>query len=384
MISLLGCGPAATGSSVSVADSPATDREGPTVPRLDFELAAGCDHRCAHCYNVWNAKSGDPQAGYSPGRPLSTAALKALMTKAVAQSGCQHLTLTGGEPLLRPDALEVITHACSLVPSVHLITNGSHVPPRVAAGLAAAHLGSVQLTLLGGDREIHDRLKGAVCFDDTCRAALALTEAGVAVQVCFVAMRENAGELRAVMEISAALGVRALSYNRMSPTGGAIHHVARLMPTVEQIEDDLTVAQELGPALRIRVGTAMPLPPCLFHLERYPWVQFGFCSTGTASPNLVVDPAGNVRSCNLSSGILGNLVTQDWAAIMANPYPRTFRREVPDICRGCAYERTCQGGCKESGFATFGSHTHPEPLVWLALHPEARDLLAPPLPGSAA
>lgn len=348
------------------------DGEHPTVPRLDFELSTGCDHRCAHCYNVWNARPGDAQAEYDPGRPLKTAAFKALMTKAVTQSGCTHLTLTGGEPLLRADALEVVRHACSLVPSVHLITNGSHVPPAVAEGLRDAGVRSVQLTFLAADREKHDRLKGAVCFDDTCRAALALTEAGVTVQCCYVAMRENAGELEGVLELCCALGIRSVSYNRMSPTGAAIHHVGRLMPTVEDVEADLEVAQALGPRLQIRVGTAMPLPPCLFRLDRYPWVQFGFCSTGSDSPNLVVDPSGNVRSCNLSTGVLGNLVRQDWAEIMANPYPRTFKANVPEICRGCAYERSCQGGCKESGYATFGDHTHPEPFVWLALHPEAR------------
>ena len=32
------------------------------IPRLDFELTPGCDHKCAHCYNVWTADEGDPQA----------------------------------------------------------------------------------------------------------------------------------------------------------------------------------------------------------------------------------------------------------------------------------------------------------------------------------
>lgn len=342
------------------------------VPRLDFELTTGCDHRCGHCYNVWGAKADDPAGAYDPGRPLRTAAFKALMSKAVAQSGCSHLTLTGGEPLLRPDALEVIAHATSLVSSVHLITNGSHVPDGVAASLAKLGVRSVQLTLLAGERDLHDRLKGAVCFDDTCRAALALSDAGVVVSICYVAMAENAGQLGAVMELASVLGARQISYNRMSPTGGAIHNIASLMPTPEDVEDDLEVADHLAPRLGLSVGTAMPLPPCLFRSERYPNVRFGFCSTGTESPNLVVDPAGNVRSCNLASGILGNLVRQDWTEIMANPYPRDFRRNVPALCRGCAFERSCNGGCKESGYATFGDAAHVEPFVWLALHPELR------------
>jgi pyrroloquinoline quinone biosynthesis protein E len=337
------------------------------VPRLDFELSAACDHRCAHCYNVWNAAPTDPAGAYPLREQLRSAAIQKLMTKAVTQSGCTHLTLTGGEPLLAVGALELVEHATSLVPSVTLITNGSHVPPETARRLAELGVAHVQLTLLAGHRDLHDKLKGAVCFDDTVRAALDLTEAGVAVQVCYVAMRENAGQLERVMELCHLLGVRQLSYNRMSPTGGAIHHIERLMPSVEAIEADLEVADRLGRAWGIRVGTAMPIPPCLVRYERYPWVQFGLCSTGSDSPNLVVDVLGNVRSCNLSVGVLGNLVRQDWHEIMASDYPRRFVRSVPDICKGCAYERSCQGGCKESGKATFGDHAHPEPLLWAAL-----------------
>jgi PqqA peptide cyclase len=350
------------------------------VPRLDFELSAACDHACAHCYNVWNAAPTDPQGGYTVRDQLRSGAIKQLMTKAVAQSGCTHLTLTGGEPLLAAGALDLVAHACALVPSVVLITNGSHVPPATAARLAELGVSSVQLTLLAGDRALHDRLKGAVCFDDTVRAAVELVEARVYVQVCYVAMRENAGQLERVLELCHVLGVRALSYNRMSPTGGAIHHVARLMPTVDDIEADLAVAERLGRAWGIQVGTAMPIPPCLVRAERYPWVQFGACSTGSSSPNLVVDVRGNVRSCNLSTGVLGNLVHQDWDEIMASDYPRKFVRSVPAMCRGCAHERTCQGGCKESGFATFGDHAHPEPLLWLALNPEERERLVGQVP----
>ncbi|MCB9791220.1 MAG: radical SAM protein [Alphaproteobacteria bacterium] len=337
--------------------------DGVHVPRLDFELTPACDHACGHCYNVWTAKEGDPQAGFETRGQLSTRRLKQMMTKAVRESGARHLTITGGEPLLRADALEILEHACGLVPSVSLITNGSHVREDTAARFKAMGLRSVQLTLLAGERALHDRLKGAVCFDDTVRAALRLRKAGVHVQVCFVAMSQNAGELARVMELCLVLGVGALSYNRMSPTGGAIHNIEDLMPDAAQIEADLQVADTLGARWDIQVATAMPIMPCLVRTERYRHVRFGYCSTGSHSPNLVIDGKGDVRSCNLSAGVLGNVLQQDWAEIMANPYPRAFRATVPEMCRGCAYERSCQGGCKESGFARYGDITHPEPLL---------------------
>lgn len=336
------------------------------VPRIDLELTAGCDHRCGHCYNVWGAEPGDPQGGYPKGQ-LPTAAYLEMVDKVIGQSGAEHVTITGGEPLLRRDALDIIAFVRARVPSVQLITNGSHVTPAVAARLAEIGVRSVQLTLLSPDRDRHDALKGAECFDDTLRAALDLRDAGVPVQVCFVAMRANWQDFEGVLELCSALDVRAVSYNRMSPTGGAVHHVDRLLPDIEHIEQNLDTAERLGPALGIRVATAMPIPPCLIRIERYRWVQFGFCSVGTESPNIAVDPMGNVRSCNLSSHRMGNVVRQDWPEIHSDPYLHTFKQQVPDVCRGCAYERSCQGGCKESGFATFGDLRHPEPLLHAAL-----------------
>lgn len=196
---------------------------------MDFELTAACDHRCAHGYNVWGAAPEDP----------------------------------GGEPLLAAGALDLVAHACALVPSVTIITNGSHVPASTAKRLGELGVGAVQLTLLAGDRTLHDELKGAVCFDDTLRAAVELVEAKVPVQCCYVAMSRNEGQLERVMQLCHVLGIRAVSYNRMSPTGGAVHYVERLMPSIEAIEADLEVADRVGRAYGIEVGTAMPIPPLL-------------------------------------------------------------------------------------------------------------------------
>lgn len=350
------------------------------IPRLDIELSPACDHACGHCYNVWNADPGDPQGSFALGRQLDTPELEALIRKAVAQTGCEHITLTGGEPLLRRDALDLVALCTSLVPSVQIITNGSHVPPETARRLGELGVRSVQLTLLAGDRVLHDRLKGAVCFDDTCRAAVELADAGVATQCCFVAMDANRGELPRVLELCVVLGIGQLVYNRMSPTGGAIHHIARLMPTPEQLEEDLETLETLARAWGIGAATAMPIPPCLVRVERFEHVQLGFCSTGTDSPNIVLEASGAVRSCNLASGVLGDLRVQDWAEIHANPYQREFPHELPEMCRPCVYARSCQGGCKESAFATFGARTHPEPLVWLAMDPDRRERLGAVVP----
>lgn len=336
--------------------------DGSKTPRLEIELTTSCDHRCEHCYNVWNASEGDHQGGYPRGQ-LPPDELLGLIEQVVAQSGAAHITVTGGEPLLHPQAERILARFCELVPSVSLITNGSHVDAARAARLAKMGLRAVQLTLLSAKQTLHDHIKGAASFHDTLRAALDLKDAGIGVQICHVATRQNAGEFEGVMELTYALGLRSISYNRMSAAGWSIHALDRLLPDVRHIEADLEVAQRLGPKFKIKVATAMPIPPCIIDLKRYPSVRFGFCSVGSSSPNIVIDPLGNVRSCNLSSHVLGNLKDARWASLIGHAYIKTFKHKLPEICRGCAYERSCQGGCKESGFAARGDLRALEPFI---------------------
>ena len=129
----------------------------------------------------------------------------------------------------------------------------------------------------------------------------------------------------------------------------------------------------------------MPIPPCLVRPERYPWVRFGFCSSGTGQHNIVMDLEGNVRACNLSHRVLGSLHDDGLGALASHSYLETFRTALPSMCRGCPYERSCGGGCKESAYAAFGSLEGPDPLVWLALTPDERaDLGLPDLPEQEA
>ena len=344
------------------------------VQRIVVELTSACDHRCRHCYNVWKAPEGAPLPELPRGQ-MDTPETLRLIDLAIAGSGASHVTLTGGEPLLRPDALEIVEHVCTRVESVQLITNASRMTAAVASRLGRAGLRSTQVTLLSADRERHDSRKGAESFDRTVRAVLDLHDAGVAVQVCFVATRESWEDFEGVLELCLALGVRSLSYNRMSPAGAAIAELGPLLPEVAHVEANLASAERLGRRWGIRIATAMPVPPCLVRLERYPWVRFGLCSAGSSKPSPVVDALGNVRSCNLSPGVLGNLREHSWEEIVGEPFQRLAQRPLPTLCRGCAYASRCRGACPESALAAFGPDAPSDPFVRLATDPAWRKAL---------
>jgi radical SAM protein with 4Fe4S-binding SPASM domain len=327
---------------------------------LAFELTPRCDQQCAYCYNVWKGRAG----AISAAEPLDTEAFAGLIRRAVHESGCSNLCLTGGDPLLRSDALQLLGVAASLGPVV-LITNGAHVSEAVADAIASRQSVGVQLTLLAADRELHDSIRGRRNFDVAIDALTALRERRVAVTVCFVCTRRNGHALRGVLDLAYAAGVRDVAFNRMVPAGHGAQRVDELAPTMEQIERCLADAEELAPRYGLRVTTGIPIPPCLAAPERYPNVSFTGCSSGTSEPNLVVDYQGNVRPCNVSPVILGNLCRQSWRAATSGDYLRRFARVRPAICRHCALGASCRGGCKEAAHACYGSLEEEEPLLRL-------------------
>ena len=90
------------------------DGEGPTAGALSlFIRLAGCNLRCTWCDTFY------AQTAASATQTLTLSEL----VEVVKQSGVEHVTLTGGEPLLQPGVKELLS-ALDFV-TVHIETNGS-------------------------------------------------------------------------------------------------------------------------------------------------------------------------------------------------------------------------------------------------------------------
>jgi len=327
---------------------------------VSFEIVAGCEQKCAHCYNVWKGPDAEPT-----GR-ISTASYKEVMTKALVGSRTRRAVLTGGEPTNHPDFLALAAHARSLVPRLGIITNGNRLES-LAPSLGRLGTTSVQVTLLAAHAGRHDELKGDTgSFERTIRGAVACFEQNVEVVVCFVCTPENWQEFPGVLEIAAALGVRMVSFNRASPSGWGVTRLPQIVAEPAMVIAGLEAAERAYRTWGIRTKAAIPIPPCVVEYERYPSVELGFCGVGRGGQEFAIDPAGKVRSCNLSSTRMADLCTDEWTDAEASPYLRQFVAALPEECVGCRHAKTCGGGCKEGGFAAYGKLGAVDPFVRLA------------------
>jgi MoaA/NifB/PqqE/SkfB family radical SAM enzyme len=116
-----------------------------------LELTFRCNLRCVHCY-VAHGHQG------IPGRKELTAGEIRAILEAVVDEGCFWLLLTGGEPLLRPDFLDIYTDAKRKGLIVTLFTNGTLLSPQIADSLAEWRPFVVEVTLYGRTQETYERM----------------------------------------------------------------------------------------------------------------------------------------------------------------------------------------------------------------------------------
>jgi len=325
---------------------------------LSVEVTGRCDRACTHCYNAWAAGAPRPA-------DLPADALVALVRDVLAQSGLSAVQLTGGEPTLRDDLPAILEGLRPHVRSLSMVTDGARLDAAWVARLKELRVAPVQPTLLAADRDAHDRLKGAACFDATVDALARLVAAGVPTSVAFVCTRETAPHFHDVLELAFALGVRSVAFARLCSAGAGAAAGPDLRPTPEQLDACLASAERAVARLGLRVHVAISLPLCAAPPERYPHLAFGRCAVSGGAPGYTLDPQGRLRACSISPTVLGDLTRESWSTVMERARAGYLARmaEVPPPCQGCSYVARCGGGCRESALAALGDLAHADPLA---------------------
>jgi len=323
-----------------------------------FEVTQRCNHDCPHCYNAWKNPIGYP-AG-----ELGTAETLAMLGKMLDETGATLVSLSGGEPMLRGDIHEIVDFLGGRGATVNLITNGSLLDEAAIARLSPEKISIFELPLLSSEREIHDRLSGREgAFDDVTMAIADLKAARQRIVCVFVATRLNLPTWREAAEVAIALGADGIMFNRFNPGGRGRENIELLQAPPEEVAAALDVAQEISREYDFPISCSITMPPCLFEHVRWPRLSFGFCAAGTERAYYTVDPLGNVRPCNHSGLILGNLRERGFWELADSAAMADFMAARPAFCAGCRMEDQCLGGCKAAAEVCCGSAWAADPFL---------------------
>ena len=201
-----------SGSTGSAPDPRSIDTDSrPFV--LIWEVTQACNLACDHC-------RADAQPVRHP-EELTTKEGKRLLEQAREFGDGQLVVLSGGDPLARPDLLELVEYGTELGLRMTLTPSGtSSLSPAVVEDLADAGVRRMALSLDGATAETHDEFRGeSGSFEQTVEAAEAAREAGLPLQINTTVCASTAAELPALRDRVSDLGALLWSVFFLVPVG---------------------------------------------------------------------------------------------------------------------------------------------------------------------
>ncbi|MGQ9731703.1 MAG: SPASM domain-containing protein, partial [Candidatus Zipacnadales bacterium] len=151
--------------------------------------------------------------------------------------------------------------------------------------------------------------------------------------------------------------------NRFNPGGRGLQNLAELLPTPKQVDAALRVANEAVESFGLPIAVSVPIPPCLVDMSPYERLSSGFCAAGTNRAYYTFDPLGNLRMCNHSPTILGNLRATNFRTLIRSALARHFNEGVAPECANCNIVSECRGNCKAAAEQAYGHICVLEPFV---------------------
>jgi radical SAM protein with 4Fe4S-binding SPASM domain len=191
---LLG-GPSFYGDRLRYAETSGQTRQGTNAgvgPVVVWNATKTCNLECVHCY-ADAAKS-------KFNNELTTTEAMALIDD-LASFHVPALLMSGGEPLVRPDIIDLAEYAIQSGIRVTFSTNGTLINEKVARRLADIGVTYCGISIDGAEAD-HDRMRARVgAFKDAVRGIRNCRAAGIRVGIRFTVTSENAPDLDSIFRL---------------------------------------------------------------------------------------------------------------------------------------------------------------------------------------
>jgi len=323
-----------------------------------WELTQACELACKHC-------RADAQEKRHPGE-LSTAEGTALLDDIREFGDGQLVVLSGGDPLVRDDVVELVEYGTDIGLGMTLTPSGTaSLTADALAALSDAGLKRLALSIDGGSADAHDRFRGEPgSFDATVAAAAAAREQGVPLQVNTTVCAETVEQLPAIRDLVADLGAVLWSVFFLVPVGrGRVltpitpERAESVMEWLYEVADEARFGVKTTEAPHYRRVAAQQSGDGPDGLRRRRGVRagkgFAFVShTGEVYPSgFLPESAGNVRE--------GSVVD----IYRDSDLFRSLREEanLKGDCGDCEYRAVC-GGSRSRAYAHTGDPLAEDPL----------------------
>ncbi|MGR3309169.1 MAG: 12,18-didecarboxysiroheme deacetylase [Candidatus Brocadiales bacterium] len=179
-------------------------------PVVVWSVGQRCNLKCVHCYS----QSKDLEY---PGE-LTTKEAKAMLDD-LAEFGVPVMLFSGGEPIMRPDLLELIAYAKEKGLRAVISTNGTLITEEKARELKDIGLSYVGISL-DGIKETNDRFRGVIgAFDAAIEGIRNCKKVGIKVGLRFTINKRNAQDIPAIFDLIGEEGIPRVCFYHLVYSG---------------------------------------------------------------------------------------------------------------------------------------------------------------------
>lgn len=347
------------------------EKRRPFRPAIYWYLTFRCNLACAHCSvhsSPWVDNSQD----------LNTQECMEVIEQ-MSELNVGVALLTGGEVFIRPDAMDILRALGDEGIAIGVETNGIRYPQGfadLARSLQSRRLLTMTISLDGGTRETHERLRGDRSFHRTTSGLRFLKENGVHFDIQCVLNRSNFETIPDIYRLATDLypECRTVDWAILNPSGRGGSLVKELGLQSQHLHRVLDLVHQWHATFP--GSTNLKVPPAVVPPRYLPLISGGKVKPVTSCqfPLLGVLPNGDVTICALSredqSLYFGNVRDRDvrLKSIWENTRMGMLRsryvaaQDLQGICGDCVWKYKCKGACRAWAYEEGGSFEAPYPI----------------------
>jgi radical SAM protein with 4Fe4S-binding SPASM domain len=229
----------------------------------------------------------------------------------ITEAGCLNLLITGGDPLLRKDFLEIYSHAKKNGLLVTVFTNGTLITDRILELFKLLPPQAVEISIYGATATTYEKITGIKGSYEKClRGIQRLLEHKINVKLKTILMTLNQHEFYDIENMAKEFGVKF----RLD---------AAIFPRFNGDKAPLSFRVPPEDAVKIEFSDTERFLQWKNYFLRCKGIQLSdmLYNCGAGLTSFHIDPYGNLRPCLMVSGIQYNLTNSSFITGWHNVMP---------------------------------------------------------------
>ncbi len=328
------------------------------LQHIAFETTDRCNLDCVYCYNIWKTDAVERVPFNSYTKAIET------LKKLFSVANIQYVAFTGGEPFLSERFAEVILFCRIEGKQVTLISNGTQGKAKDYKQLIKLGVGLFEFPIHSAQADIHDHMVQVPgSWQKSVTSTREVLQLGGSVVPVVVITKHNVNQLGETLEFINSLGCKRIMLNRYNIGGKGCANPMEVSATAAELRSAFAVANDKAMELDLCLTANVCSPICLLNPADYPLIGFGHCSFDVLKRPITLDINGNIRLCNHSPVVVGNIYQKELDEILYSDYTTQWETSVPDLCKPCSQWSLCKGGCRAASEQCFGTLAKEDPII---------------------